>query len=495
MPAVQNPEPRLGRWLGRRPESSSMDWVPVALVALTTLGMLLSSPVWAAPDAPMQQITAWYDIHHLLPTSGTLVPLDGSIVPCFAHRVATAASCTLQYPVPLPQVLAIPTLNYPPLGFWVIGVGQLLGTALGATSASTAGRLLLALSCVVVVLVAGRVLIAAQQRSALWMLPIAVTPMAAFLFAGSNVNGLEIAVAALFVALLFRWRHEHDDGRLRPRTELLLALGALALAACKPGDGLWIALLAGAAVVRWRRHLHPRALLRLLAACVPGIVLSVVWSLTHPTVITLDGVAGFHPGPPLGWATRIERAIPHLPDVAMQAWGVLGWLDTSPGRHFFVALGIGTAWFVLRTITTTSDRLFLGASVLLVASVAVAGDAVEWSSWPFWWQGRYSLPLIMGLALLLVSDGTPRPRPGMMAWAGFSSVAAATMVLLAYLRFAAGLVGPFHPVSLEPMLHDPLRTAGVLAIAVLLAATGLWLMGIDRRGADRHTAERIAAGT
>ena len=300
-----------GRWRERDHLGRTTDWIPLAVVVLITVGMVLASPVWAGPDAPMQQITAWYDIHHLLPSSGTLVPLDGSIIPCFAHQPSIAASCTATHAVPLPQALSISTLNYPPLGFWVIGLGQVLGSAVGATSVSTIGRLLLALCCVVVVLVSGRVLISAQQRSSLWMLPIALTPMATFLFAGSNVNGLEIACAALFVALLYRWRHELDEARLRPPTELLVGLGALALAACKPGDGLWIVLLAGAAVVRWRPHLNPRSVLRLVVACAPAVIFSGLWSIAHPTVITLAGASGLHRDVPLSFytpASEIEHA-------------------------------------------------------------------------------------------------------------------------------------------------------------------------------------------
>ena len=480
MPAREATAAVLQRWRSPRLiAAATSDWVPPAIVVVVTLGMLLASPVWASPDSPMQQITAWHDIHHLLPGTAVLVPLDGAIIPCFAHHAAMAASCTATHPVPLPQASMVAVLNYPPLGFWIMGVGQVLGTLVSDPWASTGGRLLLAVACLLAIIVASRVLVGAEQRSALWMLPVAITPMATFLFAGSNVNGLEIALSALFVALLLAWRRRAEIDQGWTRAELHLGVAALGLAACKPGDWLWIVLLLGAAGLRWRRTLDVASGIRAVAACTPAVAASLVWSWIHPTVITSAGLHGAATTHPLSLPARLAHSIGHLQNVVMEAWGVVGWLDTSPGRPFFVLLIVGTAFLASRVIVTTSDRLYLLSSVILVLAVATVGNAVEWNGWPNWWQGRYSLPLIVGLALLLVEDKRNEPRPGMRSWAGFSAVTSAAMVLLVELRFAAGLRWFFVPVALRPMLDDPLRTTAVGAIVVTLVVVGLLLMATD----------------
>ena len=478
------------RWW-RRPGAATpgdlVGWIPPALVIAVTIGMVLASPVWASPDAPMQQITAWFDVHHLVPSASTLVELKGPIIPCFAHHADLAGSCTISHPVSFPQTFHIATLNYPPLAYWIMGTGQLIGSLAGGSWVSTGGRLIAMIACLVAVVIASRVLINARQRSALWMLPIAMTPMATFLFTGSNANGLEIALAALFVALLHSWRQSLDDAHRTNRSEILLGLSALGFAACKPGDGIWIVLLAVAAAVRWRSCLTVPVVVRLVAACTPAIVVSIAWSLFRPTVITLRGVNGFNHYAMISWLARIHQTLAHLPDTMLQAWGVLGWLDTSPGRPFFLLLGLGTAYYLVRTMTTVGDWAFLLGSIVTVLAIAAAADVATWTSWPLWWQGRYSLPLIVGLALLLVDDRTHTPRSGMAAWAGFASIASAAMVLLVDLRFAAGLRGAFIPIGFAPLIHDPVRTSAVVFIVLALLTSGLCLMFVDRRRSRSST--------
>lgn len=188
---------------------------------------------------------------------------------------------------------------------------------------------------------------------------------------------------------------------------------------------------------------------------------------------------------PGGWDGRLARDVIDQTGANLEeAIGVLGWLDVVlPFIAIVLAVG-GLA--VLATPAIVEQRR------LIAIAVAIVGVAVL-TSWVFelyqgntsarYWQGRYSLPLLVGIPLVLTSAPAHRPaatRVGLAA-AGAMLLTLNIAIWAGARRWGVGIDGPLAPWRWDTV-HQPVEPFVVLVVHAMLTAGVLALLA-DRSGA------------
>jgi hypothetical protein len=526
----------------------AMDWhrfrTPVTgagLVGVIVVLWILAIPPSAGPDEPDHLVRGAALVRGQLepgsdveggPTGFLVPPWVGWPSPsCFALSPFTPVSC-MEDERPTGGDVRVSTRadDYQVWGHLLPGVGTLLP----ASISSTASRLLDA-SIPIGLIGVSLVLSARRGWLAAGGVLLAVTPMAWFTFAVVNPSGLVTAGAVA----MWVWWSGLRDGRVAgspwllaagfaamslPRRDglfwamLIISIGLLwsgvglrslwTLVGRGPASLMGVALLA---TLAWA-GMSDSASARLLLA-VPLLPLATVgvrrlW--TDPrlaTTVRRAGVAVMVTGVsaaaalvvmyrrPGGFDREVLRIIVNRTGLHLtEAIGVLGWLDTplpaTMNMLWLVALGMLAAAAVL-----VDDRASLLTAGSVIASSILASWVLEMAQGDptgTYWQGRYYLPVLAGVPIVLASVR----RPG-VEQIGRGVVIAALVVLnvafgAAMRRWGVGLAGPWVPWSwntygapLPPMLLIALH--GVASI-------GLWQwLGVVVQRDDRSDMPRTSS--
>ncbi|MDX6215408.1 MAG: hypothetical protein QOG99_992 [Frankiales bacterium] len=385
----------------------------VSLVLLLSLIGLweLATPLLAAPDEPQHLVKAaavargqWVGRGEAVgPRTHVSLPAGfgelGGYPRCFAFRPRRPASCAPQVTSDAGPLVDVTTTagRYPPVYYGLVGLPT---RAVAGIASDRAARLLSGLLCAL--LLAAAITWAAGDLLAL-AVPVVVTPMVLFLGAVVNPSGIEVAAAAAtWVGLL---RLAHGVGPV-PRTRLVgVTSAAAALALARPISPLWLVLIPLTVAVSAPRQ-RLLELVRQRSVQLAGAVLLVVAVAQTAWVVVAQSTRLF--GKPVhvsrfGALRRVLTAR-HVEHLASQLVGRFGWLDTGAPR-LSVALWGGLA-LVLLVIGVMVGRRRLKVALIAALCVGIlVPAAVEASSFPrigFWWQGRYSLPYLVGLPLLAV---------------------------------------------------------------------------------------------
>jgi len=125
------------------------------------------------------------------------------------------------------------------------------------------------------------------------------------------------------------------------------------------------------------------------------------------------------------------------------------------------------------------------AAVSLVVPVVV--EALTANLYGFWWQGRYTLPLAVGLPMLLAAPAGSVVPPALAArlvpgFAGLAAVGQFLSLWVVLVRFVSGSAHPLNPLS------GPWTPPGgaVTVLALGLAGCAFWALALAR--ASRHVA-------
>jgi hypothetical protein len=279
-----------------------------------------------------------------------------------------------------------------------------------------------------------------------------------------------------------------DDSRLLAR----IGVAALVLVSMRSLSPLWLALallLVGVAALKGRALdvLRWRATIIGVAAVVVVTILAVTWTVQVRVLeIGHIGVPGR-----LGVPDRIETSLLLLPGRAREMVGVFGWLDTpSPALTYLLwTAGVGALVFLGLAGAARLPRAALIGAILLVIAVPTAAEVPGANTFGFAWQGRYTMPLAVGVPILGgVAAGvgaTLGPQAGvrLTAWLaallGLAHFAAFWWMLL---RYQVGVGRSLNP--LDGSWHPP---GGSLLILVLYA------VGLLGWGVVASTAWRLAA--
>jgi hypothetical protein len=337
-----------------------------------------------------------------------------------------------RYP-PLPY--ALPSLAMLPAG------DALTANRLGRTAAATTCFALLALS---IALLWGR----DGSRLSLLGLTVAVTPMAVFLCATMNPNGLEIAAGIAFLSGMIRLARE-----TRPPTWVWGAAGgaAVVLALSRTPGALWIALgaallvgLRGAreTLLLVRRTPAPAAAAAASAALAVGATFA--WEATYGS----RAEVGLSPV-----RESLEAAWGWLPSILEQQVGVFASLDLPmPAPAYTAWYAIVVALVVAAALSAPlRQRLVVAAALLAAVVVPVLFWAAILRHSLFPPQGRYFLPVAAALPLLAGealyrNRARLQPATAYALAAGVTLVAAATQFigwLTNARRWAVGSEGPW----------------------------------------------------
>jgi hypothetical protein len=487
-----------------------------ALVALGAL-WLVATPPFGSPDEPAHAMRA------ASAAQGQLVgderpDLDGTgrvvvDVPatlandpgCFAFKDTQPASCQRVSPDTSVVPVVIYVGRYPPLPYLVAGLAArpfppgawlyvmrlanvLACAALVASAVTSLGRL-------------------RDRRLAGLGAALTVTPSALFLFSVMNPSGPEIAAAIgtwiTGYALVTRPAGTPGTAPSR-RLVVRLAVAASVLALTRSLGPLWLALiLVSLALLSDRERIA--ALVRRREVRVAGGAVGAFVIVQLAWIVGADALEYYNPeaARPGTFAGFAEQSLgtfwEHGPE---QMVGNFGWLDTPAPRGVHVLWLVLVGMLVVAGLSSVrrTGALVLAALAVLTVAIPTVADGVQMAK-GFDWQGRYTLPITMGLPLVgALETGRRRARPLLEGRRVFAVLAVllATAQLACYWRAmqrnavgAGGRVLFWIDPSWTPRGIPPL----LLLVAFALAAgafTALLLVLVP--GPDPSAARDAAAG-
>jgi hypothetical protein len=333
---------------------------------------------------------------------------------------------------------------------------------------------------------------------------LAVTPMTFFLMGSINPNGLEIVAALCFWLSLLNLLTE--SGRAPGRLLAPLVASAVLLATARPLSPLYLLVIAITVLLMAARRARlvelwsDRRVRLLLAAIGVSLAGSVAFIVANHSYNSFNGTApSGHPG-----VGKLAQESLRLTGYrTRQMVGVFGWLDTPLPRW------VATAWIgavlvlvaAAVAVGTWRRRVVLLVLVVGVVATPIVSEAVVGARYGLIWQGRYSLPLAVGIPLLsawIVGDWSGLPRRALVTVSIVAAAGAGAIEVVAHLtsmtRYMVGL-----PHSLFAYLGGggwtpPVEAPALLCLALIAAIfySG-WLLRLAVRGsyaASRRSGDR-----
>ena len=497
------------------PMSAQTGWLRTItpfFVALFSLGVLwsLATPIFASPDESahatkaVAQLRGQFTGYEREGVNFPVIDLPDSYrysdgIVCFVPQPAVPADCGVELGTPdgTPW-FGNWVLSYNPLYYYVVGWPTLF---LDGNAGVYAMRILSALLGAALLAFACRIALAEGSRR--WMplgLAFLASPMIMFLTGSVNPQGPEITGGALSWIALIRLFEAYRDGR-RPGAEIWTAVvvGALFLTQARAVGPFWwlvVAILAAAVVGAHtlktlfadRRAWGWMTTILLLAG------LAAAWTLRAGTVAgqAADGDAALVGGSPLEgfWAM-----IRNTPIYVEQAVGLFGWLD-SPLPGVVLSLYLAGVFALVLLALVGTDRK---GALLVVATLATAAlvpplvQAAAVSRTGLIWQGRYSLILYIGIAIVAAwvlssrGDGrvsflSVRVTAVVAAVLGVYQIATFVLVLR---RYVVGNDTPITEMIYNPQWQPPLGwPVLVVALVVVTAAYTVLLVRASQRVAQ-----------
>jgi hypothetical protein len=402
-------------------------WTTFVLTALTCCLWALATPLFAAPDEPAHSIRA-ASVARLQVVGDEVPRFDNQLVVDSPKAYYTAAGTITCYvfkrSIPADcseftdetQLVRTPTSagRHPPAYYFVAGlpslafrgdvgvylmrmVSALIVAAFVASSATTLERL------------------RRPRVGALGVL-LAATPMMFYVGGIVNPSAPEIAAAlSLWVAgtLLVM----EAPTRVDPRLVRRVAVAGIVLVLSRQLAPLWLALIAlalvalggwGAVRALWASRLARRWGAGVLVAGVLQMIWIVLAGPLDPELGEATGIAG------LGRGTAFRISFGETLHRLQEMVGWFGWLDTpSPGFTYIVWVAALAALAALAIVVGQRRFVIVAALTAVVAVAAPIGfETLQARRIGFFWQGRYSMPMAIGVPVLLALSAALSRRAG-----------------------------------------------------------------------------------
>jgi hypothetical protein len=479
-------------------------WITWSLLFGVIALWSVSGPLFSGPDEPSHVVKAAAVVRgelvgtdrvmgnrdDPLPRTATFVrvpeiySLAHRMPQCYAFRPEITAGCAGAFVGSAEQVEA-PTYagHYQPLYYAIVGLPTLL-------LASAKGVFLMRFlgGAVSAALLASALSSAASFRRAGVLVlgtVLAMTPMVLYSASVVNPSALEIS-AALCVwvsALVLAAGIGTGDPR---RLVVRIGVGGALLVLSRGLSPLWLAMIAVVALIVARRDVLPGlARRRDVRLCALGLLTATVaasaWLLLAGTLDARDAPSTSTPS----FAGAIRSSLGGTDSAVREMIGSYGWLDVDGPtltRHIWLG-AVGAA--VLGAFAVGRRRYVVGLTLLLsaVVMVPVLLEASRAGTLGLFWQGRYTLPLAVGvppLAALAILDRVREP-PALLA--RLSAVLLGALALghvLAYAvatrRYAVGSSGPVMYVLSRHAWQPPLPAWALLfGFVAVTAALATWL--------------------
>jgi hypothetical protein len=523
MSSSSTAEPRRRSWF-RHPSTRQIWWVSFGVFAVLGALWAVSSPLMSAPDEDAHTVKAvalatgqltgrneWVtndprgipdqlDTHFMIPRAFAGL---GSLQACHAFSPTTAAGCAPTVPTATADTdVASYTGTYPPLYYAMVGwpsrllspyrslyamrlVGVVIGSALLASALVSLQRV-------------------APGGLGMAALALSTTPMVFFLMGSINPNGLEIAatIAAWSSMLDLLNRSGPVPGRLITR----VLIASTCLVAARPlGPALaflvlGLVLLAAATRARIIELVRDHRVRVGAVATAGALVASVGWIVWSGVGNTFTG----SPRPDLTFGPALTEAVHLEPWRTHQLYGVFGWLDTPTPSAMVWTWLVAIAVLAIAALVAGSWRQRAALVACLTASVVVPLLAEAWKAHQggMYWQGRYTLPFVVGAPILsgwILASGHHPPRrvtravsTGVIAAAALGQLIAHGVALTRYVVAAPGA---------NPLTYlkgsgwkPPLGVTALFAIALLASGSyALWLITIACADAPQDVSPRVGA--
>lgn len=307
---------------------------------------------------------------------------------CYAHDPSIPAACSTVVGTEGDGALST-AASYPIWGHILPGLATLV---IPGSSALWLARFLHGLVPVVLIAATLAHLLGERRQAAASAVLVATTPMVLFLTAVVNPSGLAVAGA---IAL---WVTADDLYRTERPPPWLFTLGFAALILPRDDGLIWAALMVGVLSLVWRRN--PFDLWRLLpnpTRIVVGVVsvAGAAWAaLAGGDLVPVD-----RPATGIEFAEIVvQRTGAHL----REAVGVLGWLDTALPESMYALWFFAAGLVVMIALVTREYQRVIGSAVALGLFVVVswALEIVQGRTAGLFWQGRYALPMLIGMVLV-----------------------------------------------------------------------------------------------
>jgi hypothetical protein len=487
---------------------------PFALLAVALGAWDLASPIGSATDEPTGIVHAIALVRGQLIGSAaphnianakvfTVVRVPATFAriyhSCFAFRPTQSAACVAHPVVVTKGTATAQTLvgHYPPLYYAVVGLASFLS---GGDRVIYAMRMSGALVNAAFLALAIFALVQWSRRSVMVVgFVFGLTPMVFYYASVVNPSGLELSTSVCGWTLAAIWAVEYGE-HPPPGLVAAMVVTTSVLVLARPASLAWPAMMAvvlapmvwrraswwaGVAWLRtaWRR---PRALwgTGILVACV---IFALAWVLfAHPFL----EVGGNYPAPGTPLTSLVHRATDEMPGFLQQSVGVFGWLDTALPSAVAIVWYVAVGGLLLGGLLfgTARGRLAILGTMLLSYLVPVAGTVSGAHTRGFTSQGRYFLPLFIGLpvvAAAVIGDGWtrrtkgPSVRVARLLVVGSAGVACGLQIVAfgtAMRRFTVGTNGPIWPTGSGRGTWAPPLPA--LALDIVAAATLVVLYAI-----------------
>lgn len=346
-------------------------------------------------------------------------------------------------------------------------------------------RLVNAAACAALLATAAAFALRARRRAFLLAgLGVAVTPMACYLATIVNPSGIEIAAGiATWVLLLVATR---EDRAMPTGMAAALAVAGSVLVLSRALSAVYFVLIVGTVVLAfgWRafdpRRRQVQAIVGVLGV---SFLVAAAWVLTHDPTALVPALV-IQPASLFG---KLMQSVGKTGSNLEQMIAAFGWLDVrSPrGVHFAWLFVTGTlVLFAMHSARQLRAQLALVAVVAATLLIPIVIEVRGYDQYGLIWQGRYILPVAVGIPLLsgvlLDRAAAPmrafleRPRRSLIVMLWVAHCVAFWFLLRRYSMGAdASVVIPLHP-EWSPRLHP-----WVLA-AIVGAASGEWAWWLIR---------------
>lgn len=365
---------------------------------------------------------------------GGYVDIPGSIVKaaqevCEVYDYTGPDNCRASRTYPNGDVqVATAASQYNPTYYAVIGT---LAKPFGGDAANYAMRILGALLCAVLIAWAAALTARwAQSWTPLIALAVGLTPVLIYSTTVAAPNGLTYAGAVLFWSALIA--ASRSDAATGWRLALPAAVGASVMVTTHTTGAMWVFLISIIALVlrpfrEWvgmlARDRAPWAIAILAVSTVTA--LSLVWVRANNTNALS---APMEDVPPLTGALLFRSELLWI----FQTIAAFPVRNEAAPTLVYVLWAVPFAVLAVRGTRAASSRLRLTlvSTLVLVVAVPTVLTLLTYTREGVSWQGRYTLPLSIGLVLLAGSalDRWGRPLPTRAVVAGFLLMAAAMAI-------------------------------------------------------------------
>lgn len=320
---------------------------------------------------------------------------------CFRLKPSVPASCepTVAH-VAGSREVGTSAGRYPPLYYLVTGWPSLL---LSPPHALLAMRIVSAVLSGFFLAVAVLVAVLRCRPMLAFATSVATTPAVLFFAGVENPSGLEITVSVLVWVCGILLLVDRPPPRDASWLLALLATALAVLVLIRAISPLWAVLvlallMIGGAPGQVGRLLRMRRTYLLGAGVVAVTLLAAAWTVGEHALILAPDTQYAHQR----LAAAIRGMWSSTPGYIVQLVGVLGALDTSVSYLAVVAWYAVVGMLMLLAFALGSGRLRTALLLTAVAVVAlpIAIGAPDVSKVGYAWQGRYTLPLAVGLPLL-----------------------------------------------------------------------------------------------